>query len=517
MFCIGLYLDGSTGKWAKISRHKKSVSIALLRTLPIAEETPFSFSENRVEEGSYELISGLDSAEVLLRNLQIKLQDQKKIIKSLPFQLEPQIPFPPEEAVVSIQILPGETLKSSKVSFYATKKSSLQNHIDFLKQKKADPDEVSCTPSALWRFSQHFFPHLSDTLILHVGSRMSTLVGISDGKPVFSHFFSLGSEPFASTLEGSGKDPSSIDLLELPPEDSSSLRSLGEQAKKELDRVFTFFFQKQKNPWEHIILTGSFSSFPPLKAFIIQQLPASIQLHECVGEGSYDATTLETYAVAVGLALDGLMQDGHSTRFRQSTFMAPSQKKRKLKLFSSFALACLVLTSTSLLISHMYEDHAKKTLIDQFQTSFALQNKKIDTLEELEAEVSLLESSLKKDKAPYPLALSLPNLSQVLAWLSSHPVLSKASLAEKIGEIDMRKVKYNLLKYPKTSAASLPYMAKVEIEIEIPHVETAKAFREALEKEEVFVDHRKEVSWQAKDSTYLISFFLKPYTRGGKA
>ncbi len=502
-------------KWAKISGLKKKISIELLRTFPFSEEDSFSFPQSAIEECPYRLISGLDSSEVLLRSFQLKLQDRKKILKLLPFQIEPQIPFPADDAITSIQISPGDSSKTSKISFYATKKEVLFQHIELFKQKKADPDEVSCAPAALWRFSQHFFPDLTDTLILHVGSKTSTLIGITDKKPSFSHSFSLGCESFSPSLQDE-KDLSSLNLLHLTAEKYPELYQLSEQAKKELDRVFTFFLKKQKEPWKNIILTGNFSGFPPLKSFIIHQLPESMQLHECVGGETYDATTLEAYAIPVGLALDGLFQDAFSTSFRSETFAAPSQKKHHVKLFLSFALACLSLTSTSLLISNMCQDHDRKSLIDSFQSSFPSQNKKIDTLKDLEKEIFLLETSLKKEKSPYPLTLSIPNVSEVLAWLSSHPALNFQSSTELINEVDMKKVKYNLVKYPKIKAAGTPYLAKIELEIEIPNRQVAKDFQESLQKDASFVDLKKEITWQTKGSTYFISFFLKPSLGGGR-
>lgn len=511
MFWIGLYLDGSVVKWTKITHQKKKISIDLLRTFPFSEEESFSFPQSAIEECPYKLISGLDSYEVLLRNVNLKIQDRKKISKLLPFQIEPQIPFPSEDAIASVQIYSGETPKSSKISFYAAKKNALSDHIDFLKQKKADPDDVSCVPAALWRFALHFFPELSDTLILHVGSKTTTLLGIVDKKPSFSHSFSLGSEPF-SLCET--EDLSSLNLMNLT-DSESALYKLTEQAKKELDRVFTFFLKKQKDPFQNILLTGNFSAFPPLKSFIIQHLPEGLEFHECLGGESYDATTLESYAIPVGLALDGLAEDQFSTSFRKESFASGSQKKQHIKQLLSFALASLTLLSTTLLISNMYQDHHRKTLIEAFQSSFPLQTK-IDTLEDLEREVSLLETSLKKEKIPYPLTLSIPNVSEVLAWLSSHPVLNDKTSLEELGEVDLKKAKYNLLKHPKIKAARLPYVGKVELEIEIPNRQMAKNFHESLQKENSFTDAKKEVSFQSKGSTYLVSFFLKPNVGGNR-
>ncbi len=515
MFWIGLYLDGSMVKWAKINRQKKKISIELLRTLPFSEENSFAFPQNALEELPYKIISGLDSSEVLLRNTQVKLQDQKKILKLLPFQIEPQLPCPSEDAIVSIQMSPGDAPKSSKISFYAAKKAALQHHIDALKEKKAEPDEVSCIPAALWRFTEYLFPELSNTLILHLGAKTSTLVGIMDNRPCFSHCFPVGSELFSTALDVEGKDLTN--LLDLSAEKQPALYQLTQHAKKELDRVFTFFLKKQKEPWNDIILTGNFSGFPLLKAFIAQHLPDSIRLNECTCGESYDATTLEAYAIPIGLALDALAVDGHSTRFRQGDFVAPAQKKRQIKLFSSLALACTILASTTLLISSMYKDHKLKQFADIVQSSFSLQNKKIDSLEDLQKELSSLEVSLTKEKVPYSLMLPVPNVSELLAWLSSHPVLNMQIPSEEAGDVDMKKVKYSLVKYPKISATALPYIAKVELEIEIPSRTLAKEFQESLQKDLSFVDTKKEISWQSKGTTYSISFFLKPRLEGGRA
>ncbi len=512
MFWIGLSLDGSMVKWAKVSRKTRKISIELLRTFPLSEEGAFPFPQSAIEECPYKLISGLDASDVLLRNLQLKVQDRGKILKLLPFQIEAQLPCPSEEAVVSIQISPGDAPKSSKVSFYAAKTSVLQNHIDQFKTKNADPDEVSCMPAALWRFCRHFFPELSDTLVLHIGSKSSTLIGIVNQKPCFSHSFSLGSESFSQAWEAEKKDGPS--LLQLNENLHPALYQTTQQAKKELDRVFAFFLKKQKDLWKDIVLTGNLSIPPSFKAFIANYIPESIQIHECVGSDTYDATTLETYAVSVGLALDGLAEDGASTCFRKNIFVAPSLKKHRLKLLCSMALASLVLTSTALLISNMYQNHTQKTLIETFQTSFSMPDKKIETLQELEQELSLLDTSLQKEKIPYRLSLSLPNVSEVLAWLSNHPALNTSQLLQQGGETDIKKIHYQLLKYPKLKAPTIPYAAKIDLEIEISNPQTAKNFQQALEHERFFIDLQKEISWQVKGSTYFISFFLKSQLGG---
>lgn len=512
MFWIGLSLDGSMVKWAKVSRKAKKVNIELLRTLLISEEESFSFPQSAIEECDCKLISGLEASDVLLRNVQLKVQDRSKILKLLPFQIETQLPCPSEDAVISIQISPGDTPKSSKISFYATKKSVLQEHIDLFKAKNADPDEVSCIPAALWRFSRHFFPKLSNTLVLHVGSKSSTLVGIVNEKPFFSHAFSLGSESFLQAWDTEKKDAPS--LLQLDEIQHPSLYQTAKQAKKELDRVFTFFLKKQKDPWKHIILTGNLSVPPSFKDFLSRCIPESIEVHECVGSEMYDATTLETYAPSIGLALDALAEDSSSTSFRKNSFVSPSLKKRRFKLLGSMALASLVLTSTTLLISNIYENHAEKTLIEAFQTSFPAPNKKIETLQDLENELSLLDTSLHKEKIPYPLALSLPNVSEVLAWLSNHPTLNTSQALQQGGETDLKKIHYQLIKYPKLTTPTVPYTAKIELEIEIFNPQIAKNFQQALEHDRCFIDLQKEISWQSKGSTYFISFFLKSQLGG---
>jgi hypothetical protein len=64
------------------------------------------------------------------------------------------------------------------------------------------------------------------------------------------------------------------------------------------------------------------------------------------------------------------------------------------------------------------------------------------------------------------------------------------------------------------TAPTIPYGAKVELEIEIPNAQIAKSFQQALEQERFFIDLQKEISWNAKGSTYFISFFLKSQTGG---
>jgi Tfp pilus assembly PilM family ATPase len=508
MFWIGLHLEGAVARWAKIRRQKKDFSIELLRSCHFEENTQLSFPQCCLEEIPYKIISGLETSEVLLRDIQLKIQDKKKILKSLPFQIEAQLPCQPEEAVVAIQIFPGDVPKSSKISFYATKASSLVGHLDKLKEKGVEPDQTSCVPAALWRFAKTFFPEVSEGLVLHIGAKTSSAISLSDQKPIAAHSFSLGSEPFLAAVQEAKQDPLTVDLCSISEEETPTLYQVASQAEKELDRLFAFLQKKNKEPWKNVILTGQFCSIPALKEFIKSRIPSSILLHECEAIDSYDVATLESYAIPIGLALDASVSDGKSTEFRQKTFASSSFQKRSLKLLLSFCLACFVLTSATLLTSSIYLSQKKKHLVETLQSSFSLQNKRINTIEDLDYEISLLESSLRKNKTPYSLNLPLPNVSELLAWLSAHPILSTVSSSNDL-EVDIKSVKYQLVKHPKLSSPSAPYLAKVDLEIDIPSSQIAKEFKESLQKETSLADPKKEVSWQSKGSTYFISFFLK--------
>lgn len=103
------------------------------------------------------IVTGLEGEAVLRRDLSVPLTSKRLVEKSLPFQLEPLLPFPLNQTVVYAQYYPKE--KSTGVTAWATTKEFLESHL--AEWKELDPDMVSYASLALARWARFNFPQMA--------------------------------------------------------------------------------------------------------------------------------------------------------------------------------------------------------------------------------------------------------------------------------------------------------------------------------------------------------------------
>jgi hypothetical protein len=206
---------------------------------------------------------------------------------------------------------------------------------------------------------------------------------------------------------------------------------------------------------------------------------------------------LTPYALPIGLALDALSDDAHSVHL----LLKGAKQRKKMRRFSCLyaalcsALALLTWSSTTLLLqkreTHLYTQ--LRAWHDDAPSSFytALQS---------------WEQSVRKQGQAFPYAPTVPSVSDLLAYLSTHPQLH----AEEPGEhIFLQRVHYTLDRYPKIDGAREPYEAKVSIDLAASAPRLARAFHEALRRGDVLVDARRPITWEAGHNTYTATFYLK--------
>lgn len=114
---------------------------------------------SRLEEKDADLVTGLDSENVILRLLKLKLKSKREILATLPFQVENVLPYPQEELILlpTLEVQKDITL----VSLLASSESAVAKHLTW------DADIVSCTPLALYRYARHFFPEKESLFLQH--------------------------------------------------------------------------------------------------------------------------------------------------------------------------------------------------------------------------------------------------------------------------------------------------------------------------------------------------------------
>ena len=112
------------------------------------------------------------------------------------------------------------------------------------------------------------------------------------------------------------------------------------------------------------------------------------------------------------------------------------------------------------------------------------------------------KQSLSSQTRSFPYLLTVPKVSDVLAWLSTHPKLLIHS------GIEIQKVHYSLVQYPKLQQPGAPYQAKVDLEFTASTPTAAREFHDALLRGEGPVDAKQKISWTVHQNVYHTSFYL---------
>ncbi len=461
MHALGLYVDGETLRVALLSRKKQAVEVELLRSFPLhtapgENVKPLYMLEAVLAGKKASVVSGLDAGDVLLREVDFKLRSKREVLSVLPFQVEPLIPYPLEEAI----LLPffEKRDQGMRVTLLATTQTQLKHHLDQMGALQVDPDLVSCTPAALFRTARLVYPEYKALYLFHLGAQKSIFAVVLDGKLILSHTLNMGLQHFVDHPQG---------------------------FQKELDRLLAFAKKKLPALPEAFLLTG--------------HIPTSFQElfapHTVLPTEKIDLS----YALSIGLALEGLFQDEKTVQFRRGGFTPAVHVKKRTRQLGVGVALCLLLAVAMGTSRLWILEHRKAAL------HAALQERGYDEENLVEA-VFNWESALGSKKRSFPYFPSVPKVSDVLAWLSTHPQLISAEPGEKI---DIRQVRYQLVKYPKIGEKIEPYQAKVELEFTATSPRLARTFHDALMEGGGLVDARQEIAWKANQQTYYTSFFLK--------
>lgn len=463
MFYIGIALEKGDFRVAVLKKTKNAVAVESLHTFPYSPDNvklfynlpPFHTGSERV------VVSGIAAQETFIRKLHIPLSERRKILAALPFQLESLVPFPPESAVIC-SLLKPLSKQMTTVTVIATTRESLTEHLDAVKAIDLAPDAVSCVPTALMRFGRWAFPALNKVLAFDVRDQKLLCV-VYDGNEIL----------LSQTL------PASSD----------------EEALFELEKLAVFLKQKgaieENTPW---FLTG--------EPDFTEQIKKTFQ-------GEVLLVHQPEYAIAIGLSLDVLQGDAASVQFCKKEF-TPSHtlasRKKWTLTYAAFCLGAALLMSIggSLILN---KQHTK--LADRLRSYLApsLCNGSLASPQEIENKLYEWERSLKGQKSTFAFVPNVPKVSDVLAWLSSHPAFSSEDGGQKEG-IEIKSLHYSLTKYPKIGEASTPYVGFVELEFASQVPRSARDFHDALLKGDHIVNGKKEIKWQTQNQSYHTSFEL---------
>jgi type IV pilus assembly protein PilM len=466
MFYIGITLEKEAFRVAILKKEKNAIAIVSLQTFPFGPDNvklfynlPPFHTGKRVQ-----IISGLCSSEIIIRKLHLPLKDKRKILSALPFQLETLIPFPTENALIC-PLLNRVSKQMTSVTVIAAAREQLSHHLDALKELDIEPDNVSCDPAALVRFAKWQFPKEQRVLSFHAREQKISCALSEGGELMLCQTLPIGKK---------------------------------EEISLALDKLLIFLKQKgavdEQTPW---LLTGEADLKETIRPIFLGP------------ELKLDEPALSSYAVALGLALDGLKSDESTVQFCQKEFTPEhTHQFRKQKLLSYLGF-CVAATLAMAIGGSLMLGKKQRAITERLQSylSPSLAKGSLSTQEEVQEKLYEWEKSISRQKTPFPFLPTVPKVSDVLAWLSTHPAFSTEEGAKKEG-MEIKSMRYSLIKYPKIGDASSPYLAQMEVEFTSTAPRAARDFHEALLKGDQIVNAKKEVKWQTQNQTYHASFEL---------
>ncbi len=556
---LALEINSHTIKGAQLTLRKGKPSLVRLFEIPFpskgeggSESLPSIFSGEAGQallKATHKtlVVSLLNTNEVLVRQLEVKLKKESDIDAVLEFQAEPLLPYSVENAIVDRQVLVS-TSDGTLLTILAARKDHLQQHLEFYKALGIDPEVISCTPVALAYFSHVFAQSATPQFLVHISHASTSCLLVKEGKLIAAQGIPQGIEQilaaYKKDVEKTGVELplDTVDFSAVKKEANPFLAEAIEGLHLEITRTL-YALSKQAKGQEvgQILVTGEAGKYKNLSAVLCQQLNKILVAPSPIPEFNLTAEQLERFAIPIGGAMSVLSGTQNEIDFRQKEFAYPNPWKRyKTPVFTYIGL-CFILAIAIYFFGNAYLKNEEDGMRLQFSELLQSMNKPYNEfdheytskmggklpLEEKEAtpiqtlseddvlgRLRFIEKELKTIPESYPLLPNTPTVSDVFAWLATQPfVVGKdAKTGAKIPLLQIESFSYTLVKRPEVTKKQEKYQVKVELEFSSPTPKLAREFHDALIAPNNFVDPKGDVKWSTNRGLYRASFFLKDKT-----
>ncbi len=493
------------------------------------------------------VVTSLPTSDILIRPLEVKLAKMRDVDAVLSFQAEPLLPYPAEDALID-RIFLSKDQEGTHLTLCATKKSYLEHHLGVWESLHIEPEMIACTPVALASFAQHLHQSESPFIVLYLGLNETSAILLKENKLIAAYSCSTDLSGLVDVyMTETNKDSQEEALKELrgfklekklPQKTNAYLQEWALDVTKIL---FSLDKQSQTDDAQTILLTGAGGSHLELAEKLCEKLKATLVTPKSDAQFPITEAQLQKYAVPIGLALSALPKAKDQVNFRQEEFLFPNPWKRlKRPLITYLGCALLVAFAFNFygnaslkkqedtlkqeyvdLVSFMHkpygefeEEYAKKNPSETENPKELAQDVKKLTLDGLIGRINQLSQTAQSLPETFPLQPNMPKVSDLLAWLSTHPqvVLYDAESGERKPLIEIENLTYTVVKRPDKNRPQEKYQVKVDLEFSSSQPKFAREFHDALLESNAFVAPKSEVKWTFAQGKYRASFFLKDQT-----
>ncbi|MCB1136750.1 MAG: hypothetical protein KDK78_10815, partial [Chlamydiia bacterium] len=424
--------------------------------------------------------SSLPSQASLVRPLHLALTKEKDIRAVLQFEAEPLIPFPIEEAAIGHSIVKiGD--EGSHLTILAARKDKFETHLEICRNAGIEPEASTIAGVGLAAINPYLHSGLEERILVYLNSDCAICALVQEDKLVFC--VETASNDLGTAIREGNAPPSLQRWLK------QAVHSAGKHASgsRELSTLF--------------LGEGA------LNTSLVEQLSTSLSgprlSLETTGISGVSASDVLCYAIPIGLALSQAEARNVSTNLRQGNFSYPAPWKRLQVPLSTFTGLCLALALCFYLIGGLLVERRETALqghfygllealeIDRstferdFRTAHGFTTPASDgplKSSAIAERVQFLSQQMEKRPRSFPLASTVPRVSDVLAWLSSHPkvVSVDPTTGERAALVELTSMNYTMVKRPQKGQVRDRYQVKVDLEVECDSSRLAREFHDAL-------------------------------------
>ncbi len=487
---------------------------------------------------------------ILTRRLIIKLVKDKDVEAAFPFQAEPLLPFPIQDAVLD-KITVSKADGTTTLTLQAVKRDHLKEALEHWNQWDIHPETISSVPSALAAFVNTFTVPGITVFAIHIGCTHTTCALIKEGKLISAYGNDFGTDYLLEAYAIDLKQPSetlrtaftALDFAQIDhqtlPELSEAIQKLGQEISR---MVFGMKKETKLKDEFRLVSTGEGGALRNLPSVLLNGLEIPVILPEPTEDIQTSVEDLQRFAIPLGLALSGFPKYQDQINFRQDEFAYPTPWKRFTKPLAIYACVCLMFAFAFYIFGQTYLsyrlDQAKSeymnmlTLLHKpyqsFEAEYEAKNKIVRpndeegvlpiesfNKEDLQHRIGFLEKQIQAMPDTYSLYPNVPLVSDVLAWLSNHPTVVCAQGDAEGGNpntcnaLQIESFTYTLVKRPEQTKKTEKYQVKVDLEFTAPTPKMAREFHDALIAPNDMVDPKAEVKWSSNRGKYRASFYLK--------
>jgi type IV pilus assembly protein PilM len=468
------------------------------------------------------VVSTVDATDLLVRRLRLEVTKDREIEQALAFQVEPLLPFPLEEAVLAHAVVSRDR-EGADVVVLTVPKERLRAHIEQLAAGGVEPERTSCIPAALAALLFRLLPSAEAQGVLHLGDEATTCALVRQGQVLGCRAVACG----LKQLLDAGDGLCELDFSRLEPADGFKVYQRAEALRSEVARAFYALTSEKKGgpTVTQIFITGASDSLHNLDLFFSRALDLPLTRLPDRSPFCSPLGDVTRFAVPLGLALQALPLRTPRIDFRKAEFAYAHPWRRPRRRLLFYLGFCTALAGGLLAYGMVQRSHHQLALRREYEAlcqhtenllpslgSSDLPPPK--TLAEITEATQRLGAQLQSLPQTHPLAPAVPRVSDVLAWLATHPRLVQIDplSGKETPLIALQSLHYLMVNRPTPKRSTERYRVRVDLEFTAESPTVARELHHALLEPNPFIDAKSELKWTQSRGFYRASFFLSDKT-----